>query len=227
MCFFILYFHKTKNILTMKDYIEIFDETYRESFKQHRKETNKKSLIFRIVIFISSLLICFVIVILNNILLATNNDNISMIEITKIVLMKKTLWIIFLGISVIITQIVYKARNHVANNNFYADKALEFATTIYLDGFMTTLQNTFTVDADFKEQVKQKMKEAYWYNQEDEIFCPYLSFEGDSYFKQKIVQKSTGKEYYLINWKDKKTGFFLECVKSEGKMEVAEFFLPI
>jgi hypothetical protein len=211
----------------MKDYIEIFDETHGESFRQHRKQQTKKDLIFQIILFIVCLILCFAIMIVSNLLMINNYDERNILNDIQLILTKETLWIIFLVISVVITRMVHKARKLTTKTDFYSHKTKEFATTVYLDGFMTALQTAFIVESDFKENLKMAMKELYWYDSEYDTFNPGFSLDDECYFGQRMVSKANGEAYYLVNWEDKETGFFIECLKVEGKMDCAEFFLPV
>ncbi len=208
----------------MKNYAEIFYKTYEESFKKQQK-TTKKDIIFLVLAFFSSLFVCLAIVVFVNILITKNNNETSIFKV--ITTSKYPLWI-FIIAATIVTYVIFRIRKQVKKSNFYGQKTKEFATTVLLDDFMSILGKSFTFDSNFfKENLKKKMEELSWYNdnEEDAPLVPGFFLDEERYFREPITSISTNEVYYIVSWENKKTGFFIEAVKMRGRMDTVEFFL--
>lgn len=207
----------------MKDYSKKFDETYNEVFEQYEKQKKSKKFRRNLIIMISSMVIAFVAFVGGAMLRLSEAK--SLMDTINMCIQTPLMWILGVAAGVIVMKMWGQFKNQ--NTDICQIKAMEFATTIYLDDFITALENEFILESGFKDTVKIEMEGLCWYDEENNTFSPGFFLENECYLDERIISKSTGKNYYLISWEDKKTGFFIEFLEVEGKMKCTEFFLPV
>lgn len=200
----------------MKNYPDVFNETYDEFFEQYKKKHMKKKILKSTIIFFVLVFFCSTAGIIG-IALSDYNHGRPIIDDIMLYLTDKTLLGIVVSICLTLTITVFKPV--VYTHNIYEKKATEFATTIYLDDVIVILKKKFILSPEFEDKLKIVMNDLYWY---DNGFAP--GFEFEEFFEEKMTFK--GETYYLVGWTDSTLGFLFECkVVKEDQLETVEFLL--
>ncbi len=205
----------------MKNYPELFDETYDMFFEQYERQRRNKKLLRKVIIFASSLLLSFAVFIV--VAWSVQVEEKSIMDAIILCIQTPLMWGlgIVIGIGIVISG-VYDQWNS-PKSNIYENKATEFAITIYLDDIIAALSSRFTLSQDFKDKLKKAMTNLCWY---DDKFASGIEFDED-FFGETITM--AGEDFYLVGVENTKTGFLFECKKviTKDQFETVEFFLTV